>query len=245
MRGKHARKNTKDDLKVIIIACIIIFAIAVIAVAILKPRDYAIADIDLEVSDYPITEEYILKWQREIIQSFEYNADFDLQNPQLPTGCEATAFSILLRMNGVCYYKTEIADLLPHSTTDFVNSYIGNPYTNHGWLCESPCIYNLGKKILEDTPVHVYQFEGLEFKELPTPCMIWVTMGMKNPYPSDISFQGYSPLKNTHCIVVNDISIGMGVYVTDPLVGRVTYDYVDVKKAYEANGSQCIYLSRL
>ena len=46
----------------------------------------------------------------------------DMQLPELPTGCEATAIATLLRLNGVDASKTDIADVMPKSDTDFVHS---------------------------------------------------------------------------------------------------------------------------
>ena len=49
-----------------------------------------------------------------------------LQNPELPTGCESVALTMLLHYWGYDTLKTEIADhYLSYDTTNFVSSFVG------------------------------------------------------------------------------------------------------------------------
>ena len=76
----------------------------------------------------------------------------DLQMPELPTGCEATALGTLLRMNGVNVTKFDVADAMPKSNgSDFVYSFWGNPYSaTDGWACMAPCSVITANKFLKD-----------------------------------------------------------------------------------------------
>jgi uncharacterized protein YvpB len=52
------------------------------------------------------------------------------QGPELPTGCEATAVTMLLQYDGCDVNKLEIADEMPRSTDDYNEGFIGDPYSD-------------------------------------------------------------------------------------------------------------------
>ncbi|MBM6773928.1 C39 family peptidase, partial [Ligilactobacillus agilis] len=56
------------------------------------------------------------------------------QRPELPTGCEITAVTMMLRYAGVNVSKTQLADEMPRSSNpDY--GFIGNPYSIYGnWV---------------------------------------------------------------------------------------------------------------
>ena len=56
-----------------------------------------------------------------------------LQNPELPTGCESVALTMVLKYLGFDLEKTTIADdYLVFADRNFAMGYIGNPHTEDG-----------------------------------------------------------------------------------------------------------------
>ena len=60
------------------------------------------------------------------------NAEVICQNPELPTGCEMTAVTMMLRYAGVNINKFQVADETPRSSNGD-NGFVGNPYSVTGW----------------------------------------------------------------------------------------------------------------
>ena len=60
------------------------------------------------------------------------NAEVICQNPELPTGCEMTAVTMMLRYAGVNINKFQVANETPRSSNgDY--GFVGNPYSPSGW----------------------------------------------------------------------------------------------------------------
>ena len=65
-----------------------------------------------------------------------------LQNPELPTGCESVALTMVLKYLGFDLEKTTIADdYLVFADRNFAMGYIGNPHTEDGAgiFCTGTC----------------------------------------------------------------------------------------------------------
>lgn len=60
------------------------------------------------------------------------NADVIAQRPELPTGCEMTAVTMMLRYAGVNISKTQVANETPRSNNGNYG-FVGNPYSVTGW----------------------------------------------------------------------------------------------------------------
>lgn len=175
------------------------------------------------------------------VESWEFSEEADLQLPELPTGCEATAASTLLRMNGIEVSKTEFADRMPKNDgEDFVNGFWGDPYSVHGMCIMAPGVTNVVRGFLpvEKTAVDL---TGNSLLYLPTPCVVWVTMGMEEPMESEYSQDGYDVLWNTHAVVMtyaDEMSVG---YI-DPMIGPTSCGFSKFDRAYMANGRQAVYI---
>lgn len=167
----------------------------------------------------------------------------DMQLPELPTGCEATAMSTLLRLNGVNVSKTEVADAMPRSDTDFVDAFLGDPRSPNGGCCMSPCAADTARKFLVGRGLLAYQTEGRELTRLPKPCAVWVTVGLadaQGPIKTQGAYEMYYP---SHCVTVLEI-VGGWVRVIDPLEGLKEYPIKDFCESYKALGSQAVYLAK-
>lgn len=165
----------------------------------------------------------------------------DLQMPELPTGCEATALGTLLRMNGVDVTKFDVADAMPKSDgSDFVYSFWGNPYSaTDGWACMAPCSVITANKFLKDTGKVAVEYTGTDLTNLKFPSAVWVTMYLNDPVPSSYESNGYRLFRNPHCVVVTRIELD-SVYVIDPLVGEVAYPLERFNSVYKELGRQAV-----
>ena len=165
----------------------------------------------------------------------------DLQMPELPTGCEATALGTLLRMNGINVTKFDVADAMPKSDgSDFVYSFWGNPYSaTDGWACMAPCSVITANKFLKNTNKVAVEYTGTDLTDLKFPSAVWVTMYLNDPVPSNYESNGYRLFRNPHCVVVDRIELD-GVYVIDPLVGEVAYPLERFNNVYKELGCQAV-----
>lgn len=165
----------------------------------------------------------------------------DLQMPELPTGCEATALGTLLRMNSVNATKFDVADAMPKSNgSDFVYSFWGNPYSaTDGWACMAPCSVITANKFLKDTSKVAVEYTGTDLTDLKLPSAVWVTMYLNDPVPSNYESNGYRLFRNPHCVVVERIELD-SVYVIDPLVGEVAYPLERFNNIYKELGCQAV-----
>lgn len=165
----------------------------------------------------------------------------DLQMPELPTGCEATALGTLLRMNGVNVTKFDVADAMPKSDgSDFVYSFWGNPYSaTDGWACMAPCSVITANKFLKNSNKVAVEYTGADLTELKFPSVVWVTMYLNDPKQSNYESNGYRLFRNPHCVVVTRIELD-SVYVIDPLVGEVAYPLERFNNVYKELGCQAV-----
>lgn len=165
----------------------------------------------------------------------------DLQMPELPTGCEATALGTLLRMNGVNVTKLDVANAMPKSDgSDFVYSFWGNPYSaTDGWACMAPCSVITANKFLKNSNKIAVEYTGTDLTDLKFPSAVWVTMYLNDPLPSNYESNGYRLFRNPHCVVVDRIELD-SVYVIDPLVGEVAYPLERFNNIYKELGCQAV-----
>ena len=168
--------------------------------------------------------------------------DEDIQMPELPTGCEATALSTLLRMTGVQVTKVQVADAMPKSGTDFVNAFLGDPREKTGGCCMAPCSAATAREFLGDG-MEAYETEGCDLAELRLPCVVWVTIDLAEPQ-GPIKTQGaYSMYYPSHCVTVLGITDDT-VQTIDPLKGLATYPLEKFKRVYERMGAQAVYIGK-
>lgn len=182
-----------------------------------------------EVSDTPY--EWVLNYNE------------DMQLPELPTGCEATAGATMMRMNGILVSKEDVADAMPKSDEDFVNCFIGDPYSYSGWTCSAPCLTNTLNGFLDvEEKFAAVELTGTPLQELPTPCCVWVTTDMEMPGEPMREKDGYGLFRNSHCVVLRGIHDDKAS-VVDPLGGELDYDLNRFESVYDAMGRQSVYVA--
>lgn len=174
---------------------------------------------------------------------FFFDPANDMQMPELPTGCEATALSTLLRMHGVEAAKTEVADAMPKSDSDFVRSFLGDPYSVNGGCCMSPCVADTATGFLVGRSLLAYQTEGRDLADLPTPCVVWVTIDLAEPQ-GPLKTQGaYEMFYPSHCVTVLGVDDDT-VRTIDPLKGYAEYPRDEFERVYNVLGKQAVYIGK-
>lgn len=222
--------NRRINKVIAIFAVVILSSFMIMFVSCNSAQQNTVAEHDVETSilyDKPV--------------KYVFDEKQDLQMPELPTGCEATALGTLLRMNGVNVTKFDVVDAMPKSDgSDFVYSFWGNPYSaTDGWACMAPCSVITANKFLKNSNKVAVEYTGTDLNDLKFPSAVWVTMYLNDPLPSNYESNGYRLFRNPHCVVVTRIELD-SVYVIDPLVGEVAYPLERFNSVYKELGCQAV-----
>lgn len=216
--------------------------ISIIAAAALAAAFFCLVDSTQGKAEPPSTD-YLNMEVRDEGHAFIFNYQKDMQYPELPTGCEATALSTLLRMSGHNASKTEVADAMPKSDWDFVDHFWGDPYSEHGGMCMAPCAAETANLFLDDGTEAVAVI-GSSLEELQLegglPACVWVTIYMDEPKALR-SIGRFTCYSTSHCVVLRKIEDDTA-YCYDPLSGVVDYPLALFRQRYEQLGSQAVFL---
>lgn len=68
------------------------------------------------------------------------------QLPELPTGCEITAVTMMLNYKGLNLDKVQLANEMPRHPWDPYLGYVGDPFTKRGWTVYPSALMGLVKK---------------------------------------------------------------------------------------------------
>lgn len=177
------------------------------------------------------------------------------QYPELPTGCESVALTMLLKYYGFDLEKTTIAsDYLIYST-NFVEGYMGNPFTTGGAGIYSPGLTRTANKFLDaqgselnaknvtdSTPEELYKYiaEG-------KPVVIWNTVYFLNNQPTGLTVKWgekfYVWDSCEHCMVLSGYDLEKNVVIVhDPIEGIVERDAEGFWERYEKLGSMALII---
>ena len=201
-------------------------------------------------------------------ENFVLIADFpvSLQTPELPTGCEVTALTMLLNYYGLPAGKTMMAsEYLPKEEfktstgidgkkygPDLNKYFIGDPFSN-GITCGTGAIMEAARKYLKDQGSLLYPVDlsGSRVEELYSlidqgyPVLVWVTISMQDRltaegwYTDNGEYVDWS--SNDHGAVLIGYSENR-ILEADPLAGIVEYDKAQFEKVYESRGRHCVIL---
>lgn len=209
----------------------LLIAVALVAAFLLPSCAQEEVSDGLEVSDKPY----------ELV----FDTQQDMQFPELPTGCEATAASTLARMAGAHVTKTEVADLMPKSDSDFVHSFLGNPYAKTGWATSAPCVAETLNKIFQTREQFAaIELTGTSIYRLPLPCMVWISIDLVDNGKPRRESEGYGLFNRSHCVVITDVHDGE-VDCIDPLKGITEYPFHIFKMRFDGMGKQSVYVGTL
>ena len=190
-----------------------------------------------------------------------------LQNPELPTGCEATAVTMLLQAYGYSVDKLELADSLPRAEiltiedrkyiTHPEEGFVGNPRSS-GYGVFSPAIAETAQLFIdrENGTDRAIALKGKTEEDIlylideGFPVCIWATMEnqevayrtfwyiLRDGKPTEELFTWPG---NEHCLVLVGYT-EQTVSVMDPLEGMVTYPRDDFFRHYEDVGSYALVI---
>lgn len=191
-----------------------------------------------------------------------------MQYPELPTGCETTALTIILNHYGYDVDKLTIArEYLPKLDfysengidygADFRTTFAGNPENEYSYGCYAPCIVTTADSYLSSVGagISAHNVSGNSFDSLLStyidndiPVLIWITSD--NLHETQLTSTWQTPEGETvqwvayeHCVVLTgyDLNTQM-IYVSDPLVGNTSYSYSLIRQRYVDMGQQCVWI---
>ncbi|HIR93968.1 MAG TPA: C39 family peptidase [Candidatus Egerieimonas intestinavium] len=178
-----------------------------------------------------------------------------MQNPELPTGCESVALTMLLHYWGYdTLGKSEIADkYLTYDTTNFVTSFVGDPHTENGAGIFAPGLTGAANRFLKDKgdsrvarDLTGTSFAGLlAYVSQGDPVVVWNTVNMQEPgeVNAHYYYQGktYNFYKEEHCMVLCGYDLAQRrVLVSDPQAGLIWRNMDAFASIYKKMGSNAM-----
>lgn len=179
------------------------------------------------------------------------------QEPELPTGCESVALTMLLLYEGFDLDKTTIADeyLLYSKSGDFSEGYVGDPYSNDGAGCFPPSLAETANLYLEknDSGKRAVNLSGRSFEKLlqyiadGIPVAVWTTISMSDTSFYEEGFEedgiSYNWYDNEHCVVLSGYDlVKRTLTVNDSLDGVVIRDLDSFEYLYDIIGRFAIVI---
>ena len=195
--------------------------------------------------------------------------DFDIieQYPELPTGCEITAMTMVLNYYGYRVNKVTMAlDYMPKVQAEFYRSedgrlmgpdlenfFVGDPTEETGYSCGTGAIVTAANQYLADvgsdlTAAAMKNAQPEKLYDLidqGTPVVIWCTINMEDRaetdgwYREDGTYMEWST--NDHGAVLIGYDEDTAT-VADPIYSRITVSRDQFEKVFAERGGQCVIL---
>ncbi|MCC8013700.1 MAG: C39 family peptidase [Eubacterium sp.] len=192
-----------------------------------------------------------------------------IQTPELPTGCEITAATMMMNYYGFNVGKVTMAnEYLPKTNSknlhyhddgklygSNLNSFfIGNPREKSGYVCGTQAIVKAVNDYIEtnsESGMRAIDITGTYAKTLydfvadNIPVTVWITIDMANRhttegwYTEDSVYVDWST--NDHCAVLIGYNEN-SVTIVDPLTGIVEYSRERFENVYISRGSKCVII---
>lgn len=190
-----------------------------------------------------------------------------LQNPELPTGCEITAMTMVLNYYGFSADKVDMAvQYLPTAPaefyydedgllygTDLTRCFVGEPMDSDGYICGTKAICTAANKYLHKmgSTFRAADKTGASVKELyrwvseDIPVVVWVTINMEERqvvegwHTEDSGYVDWAT--NDHGAVLIGYTKDT-VTIADPIAGRVEYERETFEEIFESRENQCVIL---
>ncbi|WP_203650100.1 C39 family peptidase [Secundilactobacillus yichangensis] len=98
------------------------------------------------------------------------------QRPELPTGCEITAVTMMLQYAGAQVNKVQLAKEMPYDTADCNKGFVGDPFTENGNSIYPPALMDLITKYAgHGTDLTGADLSTLKAQiDLDHPVVVWV-----------------------------------------------------------------------
>lgn len=195
--------------------------------------------------------------------------DFDIieQYPELPTGCEITALTMVLNYYGYQVNKVTMAlDYMPKVQAEFYRSedgrlmgpdlenfFVGDPTEKTGYICGTGAIVTAANRYLADvgsdlTAAAMKNVQPEKLYDLidqGTPVVIWCTINMEDRaetdgwYREDGTYMEWSTNDHGAVLIGYDEDT---VTVADPIYSRITVSRDQFEKIFAERGGQCVIL---
>lgn len=184
----------------------------------------------------------------ELPESVNLELNLIKQYPELPSGCESVALTMLLDYYGYPLDKTTIAnDYLIYNEDNFVMGFHGDPFSSHGGGCYAPGMVNTANRffVQNSSPFRAIDITGTELNDLyyylavGSPVMLWSTIDLKPGIKcgsviqyGDISYQWD---KREHCVILSGYNLADNtVTIYDSISGIKTYNADQLKASYDS-----------
>lgn len=177
------------------------------------------------------------------------------QNPQLPTGCESVALTMVLKHYGFKLSKTTIAaSYLPKSGSNFVTAFAGNPFSSSGAGIYAPGLKNTANRFFKakKSKRTAIDVSGMSLENLypyiddGTPVIVWNSMYMWNPVAVSSYYtlgKHWSFFRYEHCVVLCGYDKkNQKVLINDPLSGLVWRKKSSFERIYNKLGKMAIVI---
>lgn len=206
-----------------------------------------------------VSADKVTAWEEKPEKELPVSASIDMelvyQHPELPTGCESVALIMLLKYYGFDLEKTTIASEYLIYSSNFVEGYVGNPFTTGGAGIYSPGLTRTANKYLDaqgsdlnarnvtdSTPEELYRYvlEG-------TPVVVWNTVYFLQNNPTGQCQKWgekvYQWDSCEHCMVLTGYDLERNVVIVhDPIDGVVERDADGFWQRYENLGSMALII---
>lgn len=215
--------------------------------------------------------EWGIFWNHEVEMEYihddlEENFETILQNPELPTGCEITAMTMVLNYYGFPADKMEMArqylPVQPYSIfygqdgrvygSDLNHYFIGDP-EGRGYVCGTEAIITAANTYLADMGSHLWaeNLSGISVEEMYSlvdrniPVVVWITIEMEPRVPVEGWYTEHGEYVDwsisDHCAVLIGYT-DTQVTLADPISGYVVYDRDAFEMAFISRQNQCLIL---
>ncbi|MGL6201637.1 MAG: C39 family peptidase [Lachnospiraceae bacterium] len=189
------------------------------------------------------------------------------QMPELPTGCEITALTMVLNYYGFQADKVEMATVyLPTLASngtyygedgrlygnDLNQYFIGDP-TGYGTICGTGAIVTAANSYLNDngSTMTAVDRTGATLEELyqmvseGIPVVVWITIEMQERIPTEGWYteggEYVDWATSDHGAVLVGYTLKT-VLIADPISGLVEYDSEQFEKVFASRSNQCVVL---
>ncbi|MGM0902876.1 MAG: C39 family peptidase [Bacillota bacterium] len=111
------------------------------------------------------------------INSVKLNVPLVSQLPELPTGCEITAVTMMLQYKGANVNKVTLAKEMPKHGWDPNYGYVGDPFTRRGWTIHPPALTQIVKKYAGSAELLTGRSNSVIEKKIlnQKPVVVWVS----------------------------------------------------------------------
>ena len=177
------------------------------------------------------------------------------QLPQLPTGCESVALTMVLKYYGFPLSKTTIASrYLSRSGSNFVTRFWGSPFSSSGGGIYSPGLTITANKYLnaQKSALKAYELTGIRFSDLyryidaNIPVIVWNSMYMYHPvgvHSYRVNGKRWTFYRYEHCVVLCGYDKKNGkVLINDPLSGLVWRKASSFERIYNKMGRMAVVI---